>query len=235
MLSHSPMIVTDGLVLCLDAANRRSYPGSGTSWLDLSGQGNNGTLTNGPTFSSNNGGSIVFDGTNDYIQTSDITLSSANFTLGCWFRFNSLTNNSGYTILTSSHYYAAGYNGNFIFRANYNNFAGYGFSFATYNGQSNEQFQNSSYSFTTNVWYNAVITGNGTNSSVYINTNRILNFAQNKVLTDLSNGGLIIADDISWTNNPLNGNVAITYLYNRTLSADEVRRNYLATKSRFGL
>ena len=59
-LSHSPNIVTDGLVLCLDAANPRSYPGSGTSWLDLSGQGNNGTL-NGPTFSNDNSGFLVFD------------------------------------------------------------------------------------------------------------------------------------------------------------------------------
>ena len=70
-LSHSPNIVTDGLVLCLDAANRRSYPGSGNSWLDLSGNGNNGTFGSGtaaPTFSSGNGGSLVFDGSNDYVE-----------------------------------------------------------------------------------------------------------------------------------------------------------------------
>ena len=67
-LSHSPNIVTDVLVLCLDAANRRSYPGSGNSWLDLSGNGNNGTLTNGPTYSSANGGSLVFDGVDDYVN-----------------------------------------------------------------------------------------------------------------------------------------------------------------------
>ena len=51
-LAHSPRIITDGLVLCLDAGNTKSYPGSGTAWSDLSGQGNNGTLTNGPTYSS---------------------------------------------------------------------------------------------------------------------------------------------------------------------------------------
>ena len=56
-------IVKDGLVLALDAGNTKSYPGSGTSWSDLSGQGNTGTLTNGPTYSSADGGSIVFDGT----------------------------------------------------------------------------------------------------------------------------------------------------------------------------
>ena len=66
--SYSPKIVTDGLVLYLDAANNRSYPGSGTTWTDLSRGGNNGTLTNGPTFNGANGGSIVFDGTNDFID-----------------------------------------------------------------------------------------------------------------------------------------------------------------------
>lgn len=67
-LTHSPKIVTNGLVLALDAANNKSYPGSGVTWYDLSGNGNNGTLTNGPTFNVGNLGSIVFDGTNDYVS-----------------------------------------------------------------------------------------------------------------------------------------------------------------------
>ena len=66
-LAHSPSIVTDGLVLCLDAANTKSYPGSGTTWTDISGKGYDGTLTNGPTFSSNYGGNIVLDGSNDFV------------------------------------------------------------------------------------------------------------------------------------------------------------------------
>lgn len=60
-----PNIIQNGLVFALDAANKKSYPGSGTTWKDLSGNGNDGTLTNGPTFDSGNGGSIVLDGTND--------------------------------------------------------------------------------------------------------------------------------------------------------------------------
>jgi restriction endonuclease S subunit len=58
-------IVTDGLVFAVDAANYESYPGSGTTWTDLAGT-SNGTLTNGPTFNSENGGNIDFDGTDDY-------------------------------------------------------------------------------------------------------------------------------------------------------------------------
>lgn len=67
-LAHSPRIVTNGLVLCLDAANRKSYPGSGTTWTDISRRGNNGTLINGATFSSANGGAIFCDGVDDYIS-----------------------------------------------------------------------------------------------------------------------------------------------------------------------
>jgi hypothetical protein len=75
-------IVTDGLVLWLDAGNTPSYPGSGTAWTDLSGNKNNGTLTNGATYNSGNGGSIVFDGNNDYVGTNLITEfpASAGFT-----------------------------------------------------------------------------------------------------------------------------------------------------------
>ena len=62
-----PKIVTNGLVLNLDAGQQNSYPGSGTTWTDLSGNGNNGTLVNGPTYSSANYGSIAFDGSNDYV------------------------------------------------------------------------------------------------------------------------------------------------------------------------
>jgi hypothetical protein len=82
---HSPRIVTDGLVLALDAANSLSYPGSGTTWTDLSGKGNNGTLVNGPTFDQANGGSIVFDGTDDYVNLPDGLLSgTGDFTIIQW-------------------------------------------------------------------------------------------------------------------------------------------------------
>ena len=62
-MNYGPKITTNGLVLCVDAADKNSYPGSGTAWNDIGGQGYTGTLTNGPTFNSSNNGSIVFDGT----------------------------------------------------------------------------------------------------------------------------------------------------------------------------
>jgi hypothetical protein len=83
------LIVTDGLVLHLDAGDSASYPGSGTTWTDLSGNGNNGTLTNGPTYDSSDGGSIVFDGDNDYIDLGTIGVShplqlNNGFTISWW-------------------------------------------------------------------------------------------------------------------------------------------------------
>lgn len=74
-------IVTDGLVLYLDAGVASSYPGSGTTWTDLSGNGNNGTLVNGVSYSTANGGTLVCDGTNDYIEISTPNLISTNYTV----------------------------------------------------------------------------------------------------------------------------------------------------------
>jgi len=83
-LAHSPRIVTDGLVLCLDAGNTKSYPGSGTTWTDLSGNGRNGVLTNGPTYSN---GSLVFDGTDDRVVITNNELArigTGNHTITAW-------------------------------------------------------------------------------------------------------------------------------------------------------
>ena len=76
-LSHSPRIVTDGLVFCVDAGDKMSYPGAGTTWTDLSKNRNNGTLINGPTFDSANGGSISLDGSNDYISVGSFNEDSS--------------------------------------------------------------------------------------------------------------------------------------------------------------
>ena len=78
---HSPQIVTSGLVLSLDAGNTKSYPGTGTTWFDKSGNTYNGTLTNGPTFNTANLGSIVFDGVDDYVTCGTIPFTSNTFTI----------------------------------------------------------------------------------------------------------------------------------------------------------
>ena len=90
-------IVTDGLVFAVDAANYESYPGSGTTWIDLAGN-NNGTLTNGPTFDSGNGGSFDFDGADDSvpIDVSNIFPTgnqSHNLSINCWVKLPNTTQN----------------------------------------------------------------------------------------------------------------------------------------------
>ena len=95
---YNPRIITDGLVLCLDAANTRSYPGTGATWTDLKGS-NNGTLTNGPTFSNDNGGGIVFDGTDDDVDFSTSFLDvSANqgVTISAWIKTTDSSGNIFY-------------------------------------------------------------------------------------------------------------------------------------------
>jgi hypothetical protein len=88
--AHSPQIITNGLVLALDAGNTKSYVSGSTTWFDKSGYANNGTLTNGPTFSSTNGGSIVFDGVDDYVDILNSTSSnSSNFTIETYITLNS--------------------------------------------------------------------------------------------------------------------------------------------------
>ena len=77
-------IVTENLVLYLDAGNNASYPGSGTTWYDLVGN-SNGILTNGPVFNTGNGGNIVFDGINDYVDFGNILNLTSNFTLSTTF------------------------------------------------------------------------------------------------------------------------------------------------------
>jgi hypothetical protein len=85
---HSPRIVTDGLVLALDAANTKSYPGSGTTWSDLSGNSNNGELVNGITYDDTNLGSLVFDGVDDYVQITKVPsidfTPTSSFTMMVW-------------------------------------------------------------------------------------------------------------------------------------------------------
>jgi hypothetical protein len=85
-------VITDGLVLFLDAGNNRSYPGTGTTWTDLSSTAITGSLTNGPTFSSINGGAIVFDGTNDYVDITSSTHLNQPLTMEAWININTQQN-----------------------------------------------------------------------------------------------------------------------------------------------
>jgi hypothetical protein len=86
-ISRGPKIVTNGLVLALDAADRNSYVSGSTTWNDLSGYNYNGTLTNSPTFSNTNGGIISFNGTSQYIDCGNVLASLTSLSLECFVKF----------------------------------------------------------------------------------------------------------------------------------------------------
>ena len=98
-ISYNPKIVTNGLILNLDAGNKKSYSGSGSVWYDLSGNNNNTVLTNGPTFSNTNSGNIVFDGIDDYVNipynASKISFPNDNATICVWFKSSTSGDNTG--------------------------------------------------------------------------------------------------------------------------------------------
>jgi len=226
-LSGGPNIITNGLILNLDAANTKSYPGSGTVWNDLSLGGNNGTLINGPTFSLANAGSVVFDGTNDYTSlTRNIFNNSLpNFSISVWF----YKINDG--ILLGNHFHNSTWES--IWTST---------TLFIVNGAANSTTNRQSLSFSQtpyNVWCNLTFI----NSSqigymkVFHNGNEI---ATRTATVVPWNSGVIPTIGAQRQNNnaiisPINGNISQIKIYNRALSAQEVAQNFNATKSRFNL
>lgn len=213
-----PAIVTNGLVLNVDAGFTPSYPTTGTSWYDVSGGGNNGTLANGPTFSSTNGGSIVFDGVDDYININSFAniLSNSTYTKTAWFYMNSF----GYNIISG------GDSGMHAFWM-----AGGNQLRAGHNGQWSTVVSTTSLSL--NTWYFGAVTFSSSSGwALYLNGN--LESTSASTTTFTGTGGIYIGS-YNAAANLWNGRIATSSIYNRILSAAEVLQNYNATKSRFGL
>jgi len=220
-LSHSPRIITDGLVLCLDAGNTKSYPGSGTTWRDLSGRGNTGTLTGGPTYSSTNGGSIVFDGTDDYVQISgSITTSAATFI--AWIRRNG-TQSTYDGILFSRGTSVTGMN----FQDS--NQLGYHWNNAvnTYTWQSGLIIPDL-------TWCMVAVSVTSTSATAYLCQSSGITSATNTVShTSTTLDDIKLAQDDAG-GRFFNGNIAIAKLYSTSLSADQISQLFNADKARFG-
>ena len=210
-LFHSPSIVTNGLVLCLDAANRKSYPGSGTTWTDLSGNGRNGTLFNTPTFSSANGGFLGFDGSNQRVISSLPILTS--HTTSIWFRtFN--TAGSEKQILDTNDIFGMSIVSN---------------KFHSYTGVSN--FSNQTVA--NNVWYNWVVTcTNSPSNSLKFTINGVVdgNFSSYYQITGPT---ISIAYSIGVNGRFLTADIGAFSVYNRALTAAEIAQNFNALKSRY--
>jgi len=206
-------IVTDGLVFNMDAGFTPSYPKNGTTWYDVSTNTNNGTLTNGPTFNTGNGGSIVFDGINDYVNCGAGITTTSTITVNSWVKLNS--NNNYQHIVDSS-------NNSWHLSVLIDGRA-YFWDGSVYH--TSGQYLN------TGTWYMLTGVKTLTQNLIYVN---------GSLSDSLSSTNNVPTYNIwigQWqTNNrPLNGYVSSVKIYNRALTSSEILQNYNAQKGRFGL
>jgi hypothetical protein len=223
-------IVRDGLVLWLDANDKTSYPGTGTVWRDLSLGSNNGTLTNGPTFNSNNGGSIVFDGVNDFTNFGNVlNLGTNSATLGAWIK---TTANQNYATIIGKAFFGSK-PGRYSLHTRSNGALG----LITQTGGGNIEVTTAINIINTGNWIYVVgvidrIFGN----MIYVNGQYNSQFVQNSSgqnwsTTDNFTIGFYNGNGSGY----FNGSIAMGIFYNRALSPQEILQNYNATKTRYGL
>jgi len=238
--SYNPRIVTDGLVFCVDAANKRSYPETGSGWYDLSNNNYDGTLINGASFDSANAGSISFDGTNDRADFPSGIMDTGTITV-CWWQkgWNSSRRRTILEIGTTSDavnaggaiYFSENTNGGELqFRLFILNVSNVGERISV---QSVTKFHNYA-----DTWKHCTVNWNGTtntgNMKIYIdgkfdNQNSGGNSVQKNWLGPWRIGDGVQSNQLI----PFLGDIASLSIYNRVLTPDEIRQNYLATKGRF--
>jgi hypothetical protein len=240
-LSHSPQISLNGLVLCLDAANSKSYPGSGTTWTDLSGNGNNGTLINGVGYNSSNGGSLVFDGVDDYVNIGSQSLvgsGTSPFSVELWF-YNTRNWTSGqytmfFRVKQDSEFFITLYNpsGTLNLVPIFRGFNQWGIP-VTQSDYVNKWVCLS-------VVYNGGDKNTAASFLTYVNGVQLSSGTTNFGTAGGggSNCNIIGADGSSGCNAVITfhqGNIGAYKVYNRALTAQEIQQNYNALKGRFGI
>ena len=215
-------IVTNNLVLHLDAGNSSSYSGSGTTWTDLSGQSNNGTLVGGTGYSSDDGGVLVFDGTDDYVVTgSDMFNANADFTVSIWLFMD---DNS-----VQRAFIADVDNSQSLF-LRYNN----GIQVVNSNTAVLGSFSSST--LLTNTWYNITLTRSSNTYTLYVNGNSVSSLygiSQNFTHSPTTIGANNNNSPPPAYKNAFDGKIAQVFAYNTALSDSDVQQNFDATKSRY--
>ena len=224
---NNPRIVTDGLVLCLDANAKRSYSGSGSTWSDLSGNDYDGTLTNSPTY--NSSGYFDFDGTDQYTVVDSNAISKiqgqTNFTIIIMFNMDTTATLRG---LMGTLNYSCTQNLGLV--AN-------GTNVSIFNDTTTCYSVNLSAYINTGKWIFAAATYDGANTKLYAFKDGTLSTASG---TGKSGGTVTFSSSFRVMGNHFSsyftdGKCAFAHMYDRTLSQNEITQNYNAQKSRFGL
>ena len=237
--SNGGRIVTDGLVLSLDAADRNSYIGSGTNWNDMSGNGNNGTLTNGPTFNSANQGSIVFDGIDDRVSVADFNYGRTGCTVASWVRYNVTT--TGYKEgIVSKWQTGAGIINEFILGSSQGvegTAPGNPYFYIFNTNDQSVGITDTSTIMVVGTWYHVLGTFDGLNVRIYLNGQYrgISTNSTSSTIKTAASQPIALASFGSTFQFNTNCNISLAQIYNRPLSASEILQNYNAQKSRFGL
>ena len=244
-VSYPKPIVTSGLILHLDAANTSSYSGSGNTWTDLSGNSNTGTLTNGPTFSTDNGGAIVFDGTNDFVTlgtqiNSDIT--TTNVTISFWAYIDSTAADEVFVSMetlninipliiwydTSSTYEVQNTGSGDVGGGSTNVI-----TTAVTDASSEKRFTTSNNALSANTWYNIAVVLDVTNNEFYTYINGV---EEAKWTSNNTSGGIKSTTNdfrIGGGSPYLDGRISQFLVYTKALTAAEVLQNYNALKERY--
>jgi hypothetical protein len=233
-----PQIIKDGLVLHLDAANIKSYPGTGTTWFDRSGNNNHGQFVNTPSFNSNNMGSISFDGVDDTIDLgSPGSLLLSAITINIFVSFTSITPTSGaMAIIGRFGNSGTSFAHNYFFNLTSQRL-NFGFN---QSGTSNYPVTYLDFTPNLNQIYNFTITYSpALSKSIYtngvLNTSYYFDSITNQIMALNTGTKLSIASDYIENTFYSNCKIYQTSIYNRVLSQTEVLHNFNATKSRYGL
>lgn len=225
-VNYNPSIVTSGLVLHLDAANTKSYSGSGTAWNDLSSNESKFTLTNSPTFSSSNFGFFTFNGSNTYAAApNSFALDTQTPTVEVWVKTNATTQNGFWFEkgLVNTQY-SLFQEGTVIQWRQF---------FSSGQGLTNLSTTTATYINTAN-WYQIVGTYTAGSRILYINGVQVNSDTQTGTIAT-NNSGMYVGAYGTGTGYYYNGSLSICRVYNRVLSATEVQQNFNAMRGRYGI
>ena len=228
-------MIQDGLVLSLDASDRNSYVSGSTTWFDVSGNNNSGSLVNGPTFSSANGGSFVFNGSTSYVNVPSLNYTAgSSYTLNTWVLNNwTLTgqNTAPFPMILRD-----GNSGGNRLLMGIKIGSGPNLGFNIYMSNNGALETNNTTQPINNIWYNIVATYTAGTASLYSNATLLSQISSPTItFAGTNNAGIRIADGSVSGNNFWSGSISVVQAYNRALSATEILQNYNALKSRFGL